>query len=201
MEEVVCPKCHSNQISANAQGFNETAATIGMLTGNMVTGIGMGMSGSGKIMITCIKCGNKFKAGDGSIRKVDENGLETIEKQIFIDKDKIRRQQFGWILIVILVFMFYGLYSFFSSTNINSSDSTNTTQTNAMISSNSGANIRAFSSKESNVVVKLSKNDRINVIDYTSYPDVVNGVNGFWYKVSLENGGEGFIWSKTVKID
>lgn len=46
-KEVFCPKCLSTDISANKRGWKLTTGMIGM----------------NKIMVTCLKCGNKWKAG------------------------------------------------------------------------------------------------------------------------------------------
>lgn len=48
-ESVKCPKCGSSQIHAEKRGWN-------FVTGKF---------GSGKIIITCLKCGHKFKPGEG----------------------------------------------------------------------------------------------------------------------------------------
>ena len=44
---VTCPKCGSTQIHAEKRGWN-------LLTGFI---------GSGQIVLTCLKCGHKFKPG------------------------------------------------------------------------------------------------------------------------------------------
>ena len=46
-KEVYCPKCLSTEISADKRGWKLTT----------------GLIGRNKIMITCLKCGNKWKAG------------------------------------------------------------------------------------------------------------------------------------------
>jgi DNA-directed RNA polymerase subunit RPC12/RpoP len=47
--KVKCPRCGSEQIHAEKRGWN-------MWTGDL---------GSGKIILTCLKCSNKFKPGEG----------------------------------------------------------------------------------------------------------------------------------------
>lgn len=42
-----CPKCYSTSLSANKRGWKWTT----------------GLIGSGKILITCMKCGHRFKPG------------------------------------------------------------------------------------------------------------------------------------------
>lgn len=49
-EKVKCPKCGSTQVHAEKRGWN-------MMTG---------MLGAGKIVMTCPKCGHKFKPGGGA---------------------------------------------------------------------------------------------------------------------------------------
>jgi DNA-directed RNA polymerase subunit RPC12/RpoP len=44
---VQCPSCGSTQIHAEKRGWN----------------IWTGLIGSGKIVLTCLKCGHKFKPG------------------------------------------------------------------------------------------------------------------------------------------
>lgn len=60
--EIKCPKCKSTQLTANKKGFGLGKAVVGgLLTG----GVGLlgGFIGSGKVVITCLKCGNSWKAG------------------------------------------------------------------------------------------------------------------------------------------
>lgn len=57
-----CPKCGSNNITANKKGYSAGKAVAGLvLTG----GIGLlgGFIGSGKVKITCLKCGYTWDAG------------------------------------------------------------------------------------------------------------------------------------------
>lgn len=62
--QVHCPKCGSSQITANKKGFSGKKAVVGaLLTGGI--GIAAGTIGSGKIIITCLNCGNQFKPGEG----------------------------------------------------------------------------------------------------------------------------------------
>jgi len=49
MTTVVCPSCKSTDIHAEKRGWN-------LLTGFI---------GSGKIVITCLSCGERFKPGEG----------------------------------------------------------------------------------------------------------------------------------------
>lgn len=61
-QQIKCPKCKSTQLTANKKGFGLGKAAVGgLLTG----GIGLlgGFIGSGKVKITCLKCGHTWKAG------------------------------------------------------------------------------------------------------------------------------------------
>lgn len=60
--EIRCPKCGSNQVTANQKGFSGGKALVGgILTGGV--GLLAGTIGSKKIIITCLSCGNEFKPG------------------------------------------------------------------------------------------------------------------------------------------
>jgi hypothetical protein len=83
--EVVCSKRHSSQLSANQRGYTSAA-----LVGKFVNGaneVGLGMAGSGDILITCLSCGLKFKPGNGTWKITDTQGDIRFEKQRFIDKE------------------------------------------------------------------------------------------------------------------
>lgn len=62
-EKVKCPKCGSDQLTAEKHGFSLGKAAGGaILTGGV--GLLAGFHGSGKIDITCLKCGHVFKPGN-----------------------------------------------------------------------------------------------------------------------------------------
>ncbi len=56
---VRCPRCSSQNIAANQKGFGLGNAVVG---GVLLGGLGLlgGFVGSGKIQITCLKCGKKW---------------------------------------------------------------------------------------------------------------------------------------------
>ena len=63
MDELYCPYCGSTQLTAHNQGFGVGKAAAGaILTGGV--GLLAGFIGSGKIKVTCLKCGKKMNAGD-----------------------------------------------------------------------------------------------------------------------------------------
>ncbi len=62
--EIRCPKCNSNQLTANKKGFSGKQAVGGaILTGGI--GLLAGTIGSNKVKITCLACGKEFKPGEG----------------------------------------------------------------------------------------------------------------------------------------
>lgn len=61
-ESIHCPRCGSTQVSANKKGFGVGKALAGgFLTGGV--GLLAGFIGSGKVLVTCVKCGKQWKAG------------------------------------------------------------------------------------------------------------------------------------------
>lgn len=72
--KLLCPKCGSDQLTANKKGFSGRKAVAGaVVTGGI--GLLAGTIGSNKIKITCLSCGNQFKPGQGasSQQQVEEN--------------------------------------------------------------------------------------------------------------------------------
>lgn len=58
-----CPKCQSQQISANKKGFGLGKAAVGgFLLG--IPGLLGGLIGSNKVLVTCLRCGHHWKAGE-----------------------------------------------------------------------------------------------------------------------------------------
>jgi len=121
MEEIVCPKCHSNQVSANQKGFSTGKAVLGNIAGGALLGAGMGMAGSNRIIVTCLKCGNQFKAGDGSIKTTNELGDVSIEKQVYIDKEKAKNRKIAMVGLIILIIIIIAIAVFFNSLGANNS--------------------------------------------------------------------------------
>lgn len=80
MSELLCPKCGSDQLTANKKGFSGKKAVAGaVLTGGF--GLLAGTIGSNKIKITCLSCGNEFKAGQGAKSKTDFKNKKKVSKQ------------------------------------------------------------------------------------------------------------------------
>ena len=62
---VCCPKCGSSQLTANKKGFSLGKAVVGgVLTLTPIVGVGTGLIGKNKIIITCLSCGKQFKPGN-----------------------------------------------------------------------------------------------------------------------------------------
>jgi tellurium resistance protein TerD len=60
--EIRCPKCGSNQLAAGSKGFGlGKAAAGGLLLGPV--GLLSGFIGSGQVTLSCLRCGNRWKAG------------------------------------------------------------------------------------------------------------------------------------------
>jgi len=69
--EITCPKCGANQLTANKKGFGlGKAAAGGLLLGPV--GLFGGLVGSGKVKITCLRCGHAWMAGS---QTGDEPGM------------------------------------------------------------------------------------------------------------------------------
>lgn len=88
--EVRCPKCRSNQISANKKGFSGAKAVGGAFIAGEV-GILAGTIGSNKIIITCLNCGHEFLPGHGFQGEVEPlNAEENAEKAKALDEEILR---------------------------------------------------------------------------------------------------------------
>lgn len=63
------PKCDSTQLTSNKKGFSGGKAVArSVLTGGI--GLLAETIGSGNVIITCLKCGHKFKAGEYNKEKL-----------------------------------------------------------------------------------------------------------------------------------
>lgn len=55
-----CPKCGSTSLSANKKGFGVGKAAVGVFTVGIL-GAAAGGIGSGKVVVTCLNCGHRWK--------------------------------------------------------------------------------------------------------------------------------------------
>lgn len=75
-----CPKCMSRELHAEKSGFSGGKAVAGAaLIGSI--GLLAGTIGSRDIKVTCLKCGNQFKAGEARIVK-SEKSANDLDKKI-----------------------------------------------------------------------------------------------------------------------
>ena len=67
-EYLVCPYCNSRELHAEQKGFSGGKALAGAV---LFGGVGLlaGTLGSKDVRITCLKCGESFKAGDAKVIK------------------------------------------------------------------------------------------------------------------------------------
>ncbi len=62
-DKLYCPNCGSSHLVANKKGFGVGKAVTGaVLTGGI--GLLAGFIGSGKVKVTCLKCGHKSFPGE-----------------------------------------------------------------------------------------------------------------------------------------
>ena len=74
--EIRCPKCNSNQLTADKKGFSGKNAVAGaVLTGGI--GLLAGTLGSNKVKITCLVCGKEFKTGEGQTVTIPTSSHES----------------------------------------------------------------------------------------------------------------------------
>ncbi|MBA3827847.1 MAG: hypothetical protein H0X33_02830 [Taibaiella sp.] len=109
-EKIVCPSCYSDQISANQKGFNMGTGALGYFTGGALQGIALGSMGSGKIIITCLKCANKFQPGEGAIKTFnDETGESSITFQDPPYEKARTKRTIAFIIIIVMLLFIIGL--------------------------------------------------------------------------------------------
>lgn len=100
MTQVIkCPKCGSNQLTANKKGFSGKKAVVGgLLTGGV--GLLAGTIGSNKVKITCLACGKEFSPGE------DMKGLKRKRQK---EAEAMKSPAF-WVFFVIIMLFFIWLF-------------------------------------------------------------------------------------------
>ena len=80
-EYLCCPKCGSSELHAEHKGFSGGKALAGAL---VTGGIGLlaGTIGSRDTQITCLKCGNKFKAGEAAVMRPGGDNVSEDEAMV-----------------------------------------------------------------------------------------------------------------------
>jgi len=102
-EQIKCPRCGSTQITAKGKGFSTGKA----LAGGAIAGVGGaivgGMLGSGKIMLTCLKCGYEWKPSENIASADDTSSYISDDKKMtelindfskLVEKDIIKQKFF-----------------------------------------------------------------------------------------------------------
>lgn len=98
--QVQCPKCNSDQITANKKGFSGRKAVAGaVLTGGV--GLLAGTIGSNKVVITCLACGHNFNPGAKSEPASTKPEYKATPLEILF---------VPWIFTATLIFISYSLY-------------------------------------------------------------------------------------------
>lgn len=101
-EKIHCPKCNSTQLTANTKGYSGGKAVAGaVLTGGI--GLLAGLHGKGKIIITCMSCGEKWKPGEHIEKKktiqehheINNRGKYREEFMRLYLVDKVRAEEFA----------------------------------------------------------------------------------------------------------
>lgn len=100
-EYVFCPKCMSTHVHTEQKGFSGGKALAGAVT---FGGLGLlaGTIGSKNVLITCLKCGHKFKAGDAfiSTHKQKDEILKSMEELLVsnkrLDAVKLLNEKLDW---------------------------------------------------------------------------------------------------------
>ena len=104
-DEVRCPKCNSNQLTANKKGFGDKKAVAGaLLTGGI--GLLADTTGSNKIIITCLNCGNQFKPGQKAVSSAGQPRViwdEQLKKHVINPNAKTTASAPLWAVLVIVI--------------------------------------------------------------------------------------------------
>jgi len=81
---VTCPKCKSDQISAQKKGFSGGKALAGAVIAGPVGALA-GTHGSGKVIVTCLNCGHNWNPISRKKQEVFENQVSelTWKNQIY----------------------------------------------------------------------------------------------------------------------
>ncbi|NVM63222.1 ribosomal protein S27E [Mucilaginibacter sp. SG538B] len=94
-KEVVCPKCHSEQITSAKRGF-----TLGRI---VKKGLLFGATDANEIEITCLMCGLQFLPGHGGVKFTDENNIVSYDADVLRDMPREGIVDFYIVGIIILL--------------------------------------------------------------------------------------------------
>lgn len=111
-DKLYCPRCGSSQLVANKKGFGAGKAVTGaLLTGGI--GLLAGFIGSGKVKVTCLRCGSKWEPGElrttpKPIYRPSEHKNETKKEG---DEDDGCATVIGWIATIAFIILFVAMCS------------------------------------------------------------------------------------------
>jgi len=92
--KIKCPKCDSEQISSDQKGFGVGKALGGAV---LFGGVGLlgGLIGSKKVMLACLKCGNRWEAGTqtNSLKFISPKEQQNFEMARKIIQERINTNQ------------------------------------------------------------------------------------------------------------
>ena len=104
-KRALCPKCGSDQFSANPKGFGVGKAIVGAaVTGGV--GLLAGFIGSQKIYVTCLACGHQWILLTEEQRKQEKAAEELKELFGLEDAPFSLLRVFGGVLVGIILFCF-----------------------------------------------------------------------------------------------
>jgi len=86
---IVCPKCGSNQLTADKKGFSGGKAVAGAVLLGPV-GLLAGTHGSSNVNITCLACGHTFKPGEGGKTTPAANELDMQIRDVIMSQGKVK---------------------------------------------------------------------------------------------------------------
>ena len=193
---LLCPKCGSDQLTANKKGFSGKKAVAGaVLTGGV--GLLAGTIGSNKVKITCLSCGNEFKPGEGAKTKTE-----------IIEKKKQDASATKWIIGIIAVLaLFVFLKDKFSSdsTEIKKEEASKSTnnvfQNNLALSlelqQTQTKDLEKLKAKTDSVLTEYFKNNKIENWE----GKVTSRINRNRQGEYTDNGNYVSIWLEANHID
>lgn len=101
-----CPKCNSENLSADKRGFSGKNAVVGaVLTGGI--GLLAGTIGSKNIIINCLNCGLKYKAKDYLATKIKYVKQKRLRAEI--NRDLAKGEPDGTPLLIVFIVFIIGL--------------------------------------------------------------------------------------------
>ena len=112
-DKLYCPNCGSSQLVANKKGFGTGKALTGaVLTGGI--GLLAGFIGSGKVKVTCLKCGCQWKPGELRTTPITPKEQEEKVKQLERQKEiEAANNPFAtavsWIACIFFIILFIAM--------------------------------------------------------------------------------------------